>query len=99
MRRIVRGILALLLCAAPSLSAQAARVDSTRATTKTIATLRATASSKSKALATIPLGAVVRIGKCRGGWCAAQYGKVHGQVSQSALRIGIAIVTLPRTNP
>ncbi len=99
MRRIVRGITTLLLFAAPSLRAQAARVDSTRATTKSIATLRATASAKSPALATIPLGKVVRIGKCRGGWCAAQYGKVHGQVSQSALRIGIAIVTLPRTKP
>jgi SH3-like domain-containing protein len=96
MRRIAGGIVTLLLCAAP-LSAQAARIDSTRATTKTISTLRATASAKSKALATIPLGSVVRIGKCRGGWCPAQYGKLRGQVSQSTLRIGIAIVTLPRT--
>ena len=99
MHRIARSAILLYFCAAPSLSAQAARIDSTRATTRSIVTLRASASAKSKALATIPLGSVVRVGKCRGGWCAAQFGKIHGQVSQSALRIGISIVTLPRTKP
>ena len=99
MRRIAGGIVTLFLCAAPLAAAQGARIDSTRATTKSVTTLRATAGANSRMLATIPRGAVVRIGKCRGGWCAAQYGKAHGQVSQSALRIGIAIVTLPRTKP
>jgi uncharacterized protein YraI len=82
--RIVLLLFASLLAVAPT-RAQTSGASPQRAFTTAIVRLRESPSTDASVLLAIPSRALVEVGDCGDGWCAAQYRGTNGYVAEAYL--------------